>query len=46
MEKYKTIIDSDTNPIVFLLTEKQLNHETFLINQLEIIQEEYLYYKG
>lgn len=39
--KYETLLDVNSNPIMFLIIEKELGNETFLINQLEINKEEY-----
>lgn len=42
--KYDTVVDCYTNPLIFLKVEQQLGYETYLINQLEITEEEYNYF--
>ena len=44
--KYITLVDSMTNPIIFLAIEKELMNETFLINQFELTENEYKFYKN
>lgn len=42
--QYETIADAYSNPILFLIVEKELGNETYLLNQLVITEEEYKYY--
>jgi hypothetical protein len=42
--EYVTIADNYTNPLIFLKIEQELGYETYLINQLEITEEEYDYF--
>ena len=39
--KYQTLVDAYSNPTMFLIIEKEIGNETFLINQLEISKKDY-----
>lgn len=39
--KYETLVDAYSNPVIFLLLEKELGNETYMINHIEITKEDY-----
>ncbi len=43
---YQTIVDFHSNPINFLVIERELGHKTFIVNRLEITKEEYDFWQS